>query len=82
MSLLSLLPDKELMVGVIDVASTEIETPEQVLGVIEEALQYADAERILPCTNCGLAPLSRHVAEGKLIALGEGTKLARQRYSR
>ena len=81
MSLLSLLPDKELMVGVIDVASTAIETPEQVLGVIEEALQYADAERILPCTNCGLAPLNRHVAEGKLRALGEGTKLARQRYS-
>lgn len=82
MSLLSLLPDKELMVGVIDVASTEIESPEQVLGVIEEALQYADAERILPCTNCGLAPLNRHVAEGKLRALGEGTKLARQRHSR
>jgi 5-methyltetrahydropteroyltriglutamate--homocysteine methyltransferase len=76
-SLISLLPDKELLVGVIDVASDVVETPEQVAATIAEALGYADAERIQPCTNCGMAPLSRAVAAGKLRALGAGAALAR-----
>lgn len=80
-SLIGLLPDKDVLVGCIDVASAEIETPEAVAAVIAEALKHADAERILPCTNCGLAPLSRAVAEGKLRALGAGAALARQRHS-
>lgn len=78
MSLIGLLKDKEIMVGVIDVASVETETAEDVKGTIREALQYADAERILPCTNCGLAPLPRSVAEAKLEALGAGAALARR----
>ncbi|MDH5421853.1 MAG: methionine synthase, partial [Acidimicrobiia bacterium] len=77
MSVLSLLPDKELMVGVIDVANNVVETPDDVLRVIEEAMIYADADRILPCTNCGMAPLNRTLAEGKLAALGRGAALAR-----
>ena len=80
-SLISLLPDKELLVGAIDVASTTIETPEQVAATIGEALKHADAERIYPCTNCGMAPLPRDVASGKLRALGEGSALARKRFS-
>ncbi|MAZ16512.1 MAG: 5-methyltetrahydropteroyltriglutamate--homocysteine methyltransferase [Ahrensia sp.] len=80
-SLIGLLPDKDVLVGCIDVASTEIETPETVAATIEDALQYADAERIFPCTNCGLTPLSRDVAVGKLHALGAGAALARQRHS-
>lgn len=80
-SLIGLLPDKDVLVGCIDVASTEIETPEAVAAVIEEALEYADADRIYPCTNCGLTPLSRDVAVGKLQALGAGAALARQRHS-
>ncbi|MCI5073759.1 methionine synthase [Oricola sp.] len=80
-SLIGLLPDKDVLVGCIDVASTDIETPEAVATVIDEALKYADAERIYPCTNCGLAPLSRDVAVGKLQALGAGAALARQRHS-
>ncbi|WP_370320676.1 methionine synthase [Oricola sp.] len=80
-SLIGLLPDKDVLVGCIDVASTDIETPETVAATIEDALQYADAERIFPCTNCGLTPLSRDVAVGKLHALGAGAALARQRYS-
>lgn len=80
MSLLRLLPDKEIMVGVIDVASLEAETPEQVLGVIDEACRHADSARILPCTNCGLAPLPRQVAADKLVALGRGAELARAKY--
>ena len=79
MSLIRLLPDKVLLVGAIDVASHEVETPEAVAAVIEEALQHADAERIQPCTNCGMAPLPRAVAEGKLKALGAGAALMRDR---
>jgi 5-methyltetrahydropteroyltriglutamate--homocysteine methyltransferase len=79
-SLIELLSDKEILVGAIDVASTDIEMPEQVAAVIESALGHADAERIQPCTNCGLAPLSRAVAEGKLKALGAGAELARKRF--
>jgi len=60
-------------------ATDRVETPEEVLGVIEEALKYADAERIQPCTNCGLAPRSRAIAEAKLIALGAGARLAREK---
>ena len=79
-SLIGLLPDKDLLIGCIDVASTEIETPEAVAGVIDEALKHADAERIYPCTNCGMAPLSRDVAAAKLHALGAGAALARARH--
>lgn len=79
MSLIELLKDKEILVGSIDVASLDVETPEQVAAVIAEAMQHADAERILPCTNCGMAPLPKHVAEGKLQALGAGAELARKK---
>jgi 5-methyltetrahydropteroyltriglutamate--homocysteine methyltransferase len=80
-SLIALLADKELLVGVIDVASNVVETSEQVAATIGEALGYADAERIQPCTNCGMAPLSREVAAAKLKALGAGAALARQMYA-
>ena len=79
-SLIELLSDKQILVGTIDVASTQVETPEQVAAVIESALGHADAERIQPCTNCGMAPLSRDVAAGKLEALGAGAELARKRF--
>jgi len=79
-SLMTLLPDKELMVGVIDVASNQIETPEEVAAVIASANRYVDAERILPCTNCGMAPLARSVARGKIDALANGAALARKRH--
>lgn len=70
-----------LLVGVIDVATREIETPEKVLATMEAALKHADAERIQPCTNCGMAPLPRVVASGKLRALGAGAELARQKFA-
>ena len=77
MALLGLLKDKELMVGAIDVASAAIESAEQVAATIKEAAKHVDAERIYPCTNCGMAPLSRDVARAKLRALGAGAELAR-----
>jgi len=79
LSLMELLKDKEVMVGVIDVASREIETPDQVAATIAAALEHVDAERLIACTNCGMAPLPRTVASGKLKALAEGAALARQR---
>jgi len=77
--LMALLDGKDVMVGVIDVASDEVETPEQVAETIAETLAYVPAERLLPSTNCGLAPMDRTVAERKLRALGEGAALARAR---
>jgi 5-methyltetrahydropteroyltriglutamate--homocysteine methyltransferase len=77
MSLLGLLKDKEILLGAIDVATHEIETLEQVAAVIGDAINYVDPARILPCTNCGMAPLPRAVALRKLRALGAGTALAR-----
>jgi 5-methyltetrahydropteroyltriglutamate--homocysteine methyltransferase len=78
--LMALLKGKDVMVGVIDVSSDEIETPEQVADTIGRALQFVPRERLLPCTNCGLAPMDRDVAIRKLQALGAGAALARERY--
>jgi 5-methyltetrahydropteroyltriglutamate--homocysteine methyltransferase len=77
LSLMKLLSDTDVMVGVIDVASLDVETPEQVAATIRAALEHVDAARLYPCTNCGLAPLPRDVAVGKLRALGAGAALAR-----
>jgi 5-methyltetrahydropteroyltriglutamate--homocysteine methyltransferase len=78
MSLLGLLKDKDVLLGAIDVATNRIETPEEVAGVIRQATAHVDPDRIFPCTNCGLAPLPRDVAIGKLKALGAGAALARE----
>ena len=79
--LMALLKGKDVMVGVIDVASDEIETPEQIADTIGKALEYVPKNRLIPCTNCGLAPMNREVALKKLHALGLGAALARQRYA-
>ena len=75
--LLGLLRGKDVMVGAIDVATNEIETPEQVAAVITRAMEYVAPENLVPCTNCGLVPLSREVARCKLRALGAGAALVR-----
>lgn len=77
--LMALLEGKDVMVGVIDVASDQIETPQQVADTIELAMKYLPAHRIFPCTNCGMAPMSRDVALAKLHALADGARLARDR---
>jgi 5-methyltetrahydropteroyltriglutamate--homocysteine methyltransferase len=79
-SLLKLLGGKDVMLGVIDVASDAVETPDEVAGVIAEAMKFVPKDRILPCTNCGLAPMDRAVALAKLEALGAGARLARERF--
>ena len=80
-SLLKLLAGKDVMLGVIDVASDKVETAEEVAGVIAEAMKHVPKERILPCTNCGMAPMDRDVAMAKLAALGASARLARERFT-
>ncbi|HET8747974.1 MAG TPA: methionine synthase [Ramlibacter sp.] len=80
--LLALLAGKDVMVGVIDIASDEVETPEQVAETIGRALQFVARERLFPCTNCGMAPMDRTVALRKLEALAKGAALARERYGK
>ena len=75
---LGLLEGKDLLVGAIDVATDVIETPDQVAAVIRTALEYAPPERIFPCTNCGMVPLSREVSRAKLEALGAGAAIVRR----
>ncbi|MFO1273262.1 MAG: methionine synthase [Rubrivivax sp.] len=77
--LMKLLAGKDVMVGVIDVASEQVETPEEVADTIGRALQFVPRERLFPCTNCGLAPMPRAVAEAKLAALAQGAALARRK---
>jgi 5-methyltetrahydropteroyltriglutamate--homocysteine methyltransferase len=81
MALMELLDGKDILVGAIDVANDAVETPEQVADVIGQAMQFVPKERIVPCTNCGMAPMRRDIAEAKLVALGKGAALARQRYA-
>ncbi|GAL18812.1 5-methyltetrahydropteroyltriglutamate-homocysteine methyltransferase [Vibrio maritimus] len=78
---LELLKGKKVMVGAIDVATNDIETPEEVAATIREALKYVDADKLFPCTNCGMAPLSRDVARGKLQALAAGAEIVRKELS-
>ncbi|MDP1902106.1 MAG: methionine synthase [Rubrivivax sp.] len=77
--LMALLKGKDVMVGVIDVASDAIETPEEVADTIGRALQFVPRQHLIACTNCGLAPMSRAVAEAKLRALAQGAALADER---
>jgi len=80
LKLLSLLEGKDVLAGVIDVATDTVETPEQIAQVIAEVAKFVPKQRIQACTNCGMAPMRRDIAESKLMALGQGAALARQRF--
>ncbi len=77
--LMGLLAGKDVLVGVIDVASDAVETPGQVAATLAEAAKHVPKERIVACTNCGMAPMDRAIAAAKLAALGAGARLARER---
>ncbi len=77
--LLALLGGKDVLLGAIDVATSEAETPEEVAATIERALRFVPPERLYPCTNCGMAPLDRTLAARKLTALAAGAALVRGR---
>ena len=75
--LIELIRGKKVMVGAIDVSTNKIETPEEVADTLRKALEYVDIENLYPSTNCGMAPLSREVARGKLNALSAGAQIIR-----
>ncbi len=80
LDLIALLKGKDIQAGVIDVANEETETAEEIAALVGELLRFVPKERLLLTTNCGMAPMRRAVAEAKLIALGQGAVLARQRF--
>ncbi|GAA2250163.1 methionine synthase [Herbiconiux moechotypicola] len=75
--LIELIRGKKVMVGAIDVATSTIETPEEVADTLRRALEFVDADKLYPSTNCGMAPLPRGVARAKLAALAAGAELLR-----
>jgi 5-methyltetrahydropteroyltriglutamate--homocysteine methyltransferase len=80
LELLALLKGKHIQIGVIDVSSDTIETPEDVAALIAAAIKFVPKERIIASTNCGMAPMRLDIAAAKLVALGKGAALARQRF--
>ena len=78
--MLKLLEGKDVLIGAIDVANDAIETPEEVAEVIAAATEFVPPHRIVPCTNCGMAPMRRDIAAAKLAALARGAALARRKF--
>jgi 5-methyltetrahydropteroyltriglutamate--homocysteine methyltransferase len=76
-SVLKLLRGKDVLVGVIDVGTEEIETPARVAERIRAALRYVEPQHLLPCTDCGMVPRSRAAALGKMYALAAGAAIVR-----
>ena len=77
--LLGLLPGKDVLVGAIDVATQRVEPADEVAATIDAALRFVPADRLYPCTNCGMAPMDRDTAIAKLEALAAGAALVRRR---
>ena len=77
--LLGLLAGKDVLLGAVDVAREEVETPEEVAATIERALRFVPAKRLFPCTNCGMAPMRKGIAILKLRALAAGAEMMRNR---
>jgi 5-methyltetrahydropteroyltriglutamate--homocysteine methyltransferase len=77
-SIVSALKGKDVMIGVIDVGTEQVETPELVASRIRKALPHVAPEHLYPCTDCGLVPRSRLAARGKMRALVEGAAIVRK----
>lgn len=80
-SILKTLPDKTIILGVLDLSTHEIETPAMVAERIERALPYVDAKRIVVAPDCGLKYLPRAVAFGKMKAMADGARMVREKVS-
>ena len=77
-AILERLPGKQVMFGVIDLGSEEIETPEIVAARLRGALRHIDPERLIAAPDCGMKYLPRAVAFGKLKALADGAAIVRR----
>jgi 5-methyltetrahydropteroyltriglutamate--homocysteine methyltransferase len=71
-------PDKEILLGVLDLSSNEVETPELIADRVRRALPYVEAERVILAPDCGLKYLSREAAFGKLKAMCEAAEILRK----
>ena len=72
------LAPKSVMVGVIDLGTNAIETPELVAERIRAALKYIAADKLAAAPDCGMKYLERDVAFGKLAALARGAAMVRK----
>jgi methionine synthase II (cobalamin-independent) len=77
-ALKSLPEDKEVAIGVLDIRTSMVETPEQVADRIRKVIDVVPPERVYLTTDCGMKPLARTVAKLKLHSLAEGAKIVRQ----
>ena len=76
-SVLATLPGKTIILGVLDLSTNEVETPEVVADRIRRALPHVPAERIVVAPDCGLKYLPRDVAFGKMQAMAAGAAIVR-----
>lgn len=76
-SVLSQLPGKKIILGVLDLSTHEVETPEMVAGRIRRALPYVSPDRLVLAPDCGMKYLPRDVAFAKMQAMVAGARLVR-----
>jgi 5-methyltetrahydropteroyltriglutamate--homocysteine methyltransferase len=77
-SVLTRLPDKQILLGTIDLSDMNVESAETVASRIRRALPFVKAENVLVATDCGMKYLPREVANGKMRAMVEGAKIVRK----
>jgi 5-methyltetrahydropteroyltriglutamate--homocysteine methyltransferase len=77
LSVLRELNGKDVLLGAINVGTEEVETADVVAARIRGALEHVPAERLFPCTDCGLVPRSRDASRGKMRALAAGAAIVR-----
>jgi 5-methyltetrahydropteroyltriglutamate--homocysteine methyltransferase len=70
------LADKTIILGVLDLSTDDVETPETVAERIRRAFQHKGPEQLVAAPDCGMKYLSRDSAYGKLESLAEGARLA------
>ena len=78
LEVVELVRGKRVMLGAIDVANQQVETPDEVAETLRKALAYVDTDKLIPSTNCGMAPFPRDVALAKLSALSDGAAVLRE----
>jgi 5-methyltetrahydropteroyltriglutamate--homocysteine methyltransferase len=81
-AVLAKLPSKTIILGVIDLSTNEVETPEVVAARIRRALPFVSADRLVVATDCGMKYLPANVAFGKMKAMAAGAKLVRAEFQR
>ncbi len=80
-TVLESLPDKTIILGVLDLSTHEVEAPDVVAARIRKALPHVDAERVIVAPDCGLKYLPRDVALGKMRAMADGARIVRAELS-